>query len=97
MVGFFERVRQPDAHVPNFSVTDCDGYFERNFPFCTDHFKRKVHLQEQKAQQDDRFLCRRQIVYVICRYFLVTEAMPSIKEVELANLFGDLETSRSDS
>ena len=36
------------------------------------HFKKKVSLEEQKAQKEDRFLRGRQIAYMIHDYFRVT-------------------------
>ena len=35
-------------------------------------FKKKVSLEEQKAQKEDRFLRGRQIAYMIYDYFRVT-------------------------
>ena len=36
------------------------------------HFKRKISLEEQKAQKEDRFLRGRQIAYLIYEQFRVT-------------------------
>ena len=36
------------------------------------HFKRKISLEEQKAQKEDRFLRGRQIAYLIYDHFRVT-------------------------
>ena len=33
------------------------------------HFKRKISLEEQKDQKEDRFLRRRQIAYLIYEHF----------------------------
>ena len=49
------------------------------------HFKRRVSLEEQKAQKEDRFLRGRQIAYLICEYFWVTEANDSVENY--ADLF----------
>ena len=38
------------------------------------HFKKKVSLEEQKAQKEDRFPRGRQIAYMIYEYFRVTGA-----------------------
>ena len=38
------------------------------------HFKKKVSLEEEKAQKEDRFLRRRQIAFMIYDYFRVTGA-----------------------
>ena len=42
-------------------------------------FKRKVSLEEQKAQKEDRFLRGRQIAYLIYEYFLVIGANDSFE------------------
>ena len=49
------------------------------------HFKRKVSLEEQKAQKQDRFLRGRQIAYLIYEYFRVTGANDSVENY--ADLF----------
>ena len=41
------------------------------------NFKKKVHVEEQKAQEEDRFLLGRQIAYLIYEYFRVTGANDS--------------------
>ena len=48
-------------------------------------FKRNISLEEQKAQQEDRFLRGRQIAYMICEYFWVTGANDSVENY--ADLF----------
>ena len=48
-------------------------------------FKKKVSLEEQKAQKEDRFLRGRQIVYLIYEYFRVTGANGSVENY--ADLF----------
>ena len=42
-------------------------------------FKRKVSLEEQEAQKEDRFLRVRQIAYLIHEYFRVTRANDSVE------------------
>ena len=49
------------------------------------HFKRRVSLEEQKAQKEDRFLRGRQIAYLIYEYFRVTGANDSVENY--ADLF----------
>ena len=49
------------------------------------HFKKKVSLEEQKAQKQDRFPRRRQIVYMIYDYFRVTGAHDTV--LDYAELF----------
>ena len=43
------------------------------------HFKRRISLEEQKAQKQDRFLRGRQIAYLIYEYFPVTGANDSVE------------------
>ena len=43
------------------------------------HFKRRISLEEQKAQKQDRFLRGRQIAYLIYEYFRVTGANDSVE------------------
>ena len=43
------------------------------------HFKRRVSLEEQKAQKEDRFLRGRQIAHLIYEYFRVTGANDSVQ------------------
>ena len=49
------------------------------------HFKRRVSLEEQNAEERVPFLSRRQIAYLIYEYFRVTEANDSVENY--ANLF----------
>ena len=49
------------------------------------HFKKKVSLEEKKAQKQDRFLCGRQIAFMIYDYFRVTGAHDTI--LDSADLF----------
>ena len=50
------------------------------------HFKRRISLEEQKAQKQDRFLRGRQIAYLVYEYFQVTGANDSVEN------YGDLFT-----
>ena len=43
------------------------------------HFKRRISLEEQKAQKQDRFLRGRQIAYLVYEYFRVTGANDSVE------------------
>ena len=49
------------------------------------HFKRRISLEEQKAQKQDRFLRGRQIACMIYQYFRVTGAHDSVENY--ADLF----------
>ena len=49
------------------------------------HLKKKVSLEEQKAQKEDRFLRGRQIAFMIYDYFRVTDAHDTV--LDYADLF----------
>ena len=49
------------------------------------HVKKKVSLEEQKAQKEDRFLRGRQIAFMIYDYFRVTGARDTV--LDYADLF----------
>ena len=49
------------------------------------HVKKKVSLEEQKAQKEDRFLRGRQIAFMINDYFRVTGAHDTV--LDYADLF----------
>ena len=61
-------------HVPNFEVLDARIASALNKIIQNSHFKKKVSLQEQKAQKKDRFLRGRQIPCMIYDNFRVTGA-----------------------
>ena len=48
-------------------------------------FKKKVSVEEQKAQKDDRFLRGRQIAFMIYDYFRVSGAHDTVRDY--ADLF----------
>ena len=58
--------------MPNFEVLDARIASALNKIIHNSHFKRRVSLEEQKAQKQDRFLRGRQIAYLIYEYFRVT-------------------------
>ena len=49
------------------------------------HFKKKVSLEEQKAQKEDRFLRERQIAFMMYDYFRVAGAHDTV--LDYADLF----------
>ena len=65
--------------MPNFEVLDAKIASALNRIIHNSHFKRRVSLEEQKAQKEDRFLRGRQIAYLICEYFRVTGANDSVE------------------
>ena len=70
--------------MPNFQVLDARIASALNKMIQNSHFKRRVCLEEQKAQKQDRFLRGRQIAYLIYEYFRVTGANDSVEN------YGDL-------
>ena len=68
-----------------FEVLDAKIASALNKIIHNSQFKRKVSLEEQKAQKEDRFLRGRQIAYLIYEYFWVTGANDSVENY--ADLF----------
>ena len=64
---------------PNFEVLDAKTASALNRIIHNTQFKRKVSLEEQKAQKQDRFLRGRQIAHMIYEYFRVTGADDSVE------------------
>ena len=60
--------------MQNFEVLDARIASALNRIIHNSHFKRRISLEEQKAQKQDRFLRERQIAYLIYEYFRVTGA-----------------------
>ena len=58
--------------MPNFEVLDARIASTLNKIIHNSLFKRRISLEEQKAQKQDRFLRGRQIAYLIYDYFWVT-------------------------
>ena len=71
--------------MPNLEVLDARIASTLNRIIHNSHFKRRISLEEQKAQKQDRFLCGRQIAYLIHEYFRVTGANDSVENY--ADLF----------
>ena len=69
--------------MPNFEVLDARIASALNKIIHNSHFKRRISLEEQKAQKEDRFLRGRQIGYLIYDYF--TGAYDSVENY--ADLF----------
>ena len=65
--------------MPNFEVLDARIASALNRIIHNSHFKRRVSLEEQKAQKDERFLRGRQIAYLIYEYFRVTGSHDSVE------------------
>ena len=71
--------------VPNFEVPDARIASALNKIIHNSHFKRRISLEEQKAQKQDRSLRGRQIAYLIYNYFRVTGSHDSVENY--ADLF----------
>ena len=65
--------------MPNFEVLDARIASALNRIIHISHFKRRVSLEEQKAQKEDRFLRGKQIAYLIYECFQVTGADESVE------------------
>ena len=65
--------------MPNFEVLDARIASALNKIIHNSHFKRRISLEEQKAQKQDLFLRGRQIAYLIYDYFRVTGAHDSVE------------------
>ena len=73
------------TQTPDFEVLDAKIASALNKIIQKTRFKKKVSLEEMKAQKEDRFLRGRQIAYLISEYFRVTGANDSVENY--ADLF----------
>ena len=64
--------------MPNFEVLDARIASALNRIIHNSHFKRRISLEEQKTQKEDRFLRGREIACLIYEYFRVTGAYDSV-------------------
>ena len=71
--------------MPNFEVLDARIASALNKIIHNSQFKRRISLEEQKAQKQDSFLRGRQIAYLIYDYFRVTGSHDSVENY--ADLF----------
>ena len=71
--------------MPDFEVLDARIASALKRVIHNSHFKRRISLEEQKAQKEDRFLRGRQIACLIYEYFRVTGANDSVENC--ADLF----------
>ena len=70
---------------PNFDMLDAKIVSALNKIIHNSQFKKKVSLEEQKAQKEDRFLRRRQIAFMIYDHFRVNGAHDTA--LDCADLF----------
>ena len=73
-------IQMPDCEVLDARIASALNRIIHN-----SHFKRRVSLEEQKAQKQDRFLRGKQIAHLIYEYFRVTRANDSVENY--ADLF----------
>ena len=73
MVDSFDELKSSRSiagkNLPNFEMSDARIASALNKIIQNSHFKKKVSLEEQKAQKENRFLRRRQIAFMIYDYF----------------------------
>ena len=72
-------------NFPNLETLDAKIACALNKIIQNYHFKKKVSLEEQKAQKEGRFLRGRQIAFMIYDYFRVTDAHHAVSDY--ADLF----------
>ena len=65
--------------MPNFEVLDARIASALNKIIRNSHFNRRISLEEQKAQKEDRFFRGRQIAYLIYEQFRVTGTDDSVE------------------
>ena len=65
-------------NFPNFGMLDAKIASDVNKIIQNSNSKKKVSLEEQKAQKEDRFLRGRQIAFMIYDYFRVTGAHDTV-------------------
>ena len=65
--------------MPNFEVFDARIASALNRIIHNSQFKRRISLEEQKAQKEDRFFRGRQIAYLIYQQFWVTGTHDSVE------------------
>ena len=68
---------------PNFGMLDAKIASALNWIIQNSQFKKKVSLEEQKAQKEDWFLRGRQIAFMIHDYFRVTGAHDTLLDYAL--------------
>ena len=71
--------------MPDFEVLDARIASALSKIIHNSHFKRRISLEEQNSQKQDRFLGGRQIAYLIYEYVRVTGANDSVENY--ADLF----------
>ena len=67
--------------LPDFEVLDARIASALNRIIHNSHFQRRISLEEQKAQKEDRFLRGRQVAYLIYDHFRVTGSQRFCREL----------------
>ena len=75
-------------YFPNFEMQDAKIASALNKIIQNSQFKKKVSLEEQKTQEEDRFLRGRQSAFTICDNFRVTGAHDTV--LDYADLFSGI-------
>ena len=73
------RQKTRGIQMPKLQVLDARIASALNKIIHNSHFKRKISLEEQKAQKQGRFLCGTQIAYLIYDHFRVTGGNDSVE------------------
>ena len=73
-------------HMPNFEVLDARIASALNKIIHNSQFRKRISLEEQKAQKEDRFLRGRQIAYLIYDHFRVTGSHVLSKTIPTCSL-----------
>ena len=68
---------------PDFKILDAKIASALNKIIQNSHFKKKVSLEEQKAQKEDRFLRRTQMAFLIYDYFRVAGAHDTVLDMQI--------------
>ena len=88
--------------MPNFEVLDARIASALNKIIHNSQFRRRIILEEQKAQKEDRFLRCRQIAYLIYDHFRVTGTHDSVENytdlftIVLRNDIQELDSKRDE-
>ena len=83
MVESVDEIRSSSSirgiSMPNFEVLDARIASALNKIIHNSQFKRRISLEEQRTQKEDRFLRGRQIAYLVCEYFRVIGTNDSVE------------------
>ena len=89
---WINEVETDGKNFPSYEMLDAKIASALNRIIQNSHFKKKVSLEEQNAQKEDRFLRGRQIAFMIYDNFRVTGAHDTV--LDHADLFSVSHSSR---